>query len=79
MGMFSVFNGDAIRDAKLYKGSMSAEHGGRLSSVMDVKMREGNLETLRGQGGIGLISSRLELDGSIGEKTTYLIIPEIKE
>ncbi len=73
MGMFSVFNGDAIKDAKLYKGSLSAEYGGRLSSVMDVKMREGNLEHLKGQGGIGLISSRIELDGPIGEKSSYMI------
>lgn len=73
MGMFSVFNSDAIKDAKLYKGSMSAEYGGRLSSVMDVKMREGNNEKIKGQGGIGLISSRLELDGLIGKNTSFMI------
>ncbi|MBR4689141.1 MAG: TonB-dependent receptor [Bacteroidales bacterium] len=74
MGMFSVFNGDAIKDANLYKGSMSAEYGGRLSSVLDVTMQEGNRETFHGQGGIGTISSRVELEGPIQkDKSSYLI------
>ena len=74
MGMFSVFNGDAIKDANLYKGSMSAEYGGRLSSVLDVTMQEGNREAFHGQGGIGTISSRVELEGPIQkDKSSYLI------
>ena len=74
MGMFSVFNGDAIKDAKLYKGSMSAEYGGRLSSVLDVTMQEGGKETIHGQGGIGTISSRVEVDGPIQKgKSSFLV------
>jgi len=74
MGMFSVFNGDAIKDANLYKGSMSAEYGGRLSSVLDVTMQEGNREAFHGQGGIGTISSRVELEGPLQkDKSSYLI------
>ncbi|MCQ2960518.1 MAG: TonB-dependent receptor [Bacteroidales bacterium] len=74
MGMFSVFNGDAIKDAKLYKGSMSAEYGGRLSSVLDVTMQEGSKESIHGQGGIGTISSRFEIDGPIQKgKSSFLI------
>lgn len=74
MGMFSVFNGDAIKDANLYKGSMSAEYGGRLSSVLDVTMQEGNKETFHGQGGIGTISSRFEIDGPIQkDKSSFLL------
>lgn len=74
MGMFSVFNGDAIKDAKLYKGSMSAEYGGRLSSVLDVTMQEGGKEAIHGQGGIGTISSRVEVDGPIQKgKSSFLV------
>lgn len=74
MGMFSVFNGDAIQDAQLYKGSMSAEYGGRLSSVLDVSMREGGMESYHGQGGVGLISSRFEVDGPIQKgKSSFLV------
>ena len=74
MGMFSVFNGDAIRDAKLYKGSMSAEFGGRLSSVLDVSMQEGGKEVIHGQGGIGTISSHVEVDGPIQKgKSSFLV------
>lgn len=74
MGFFSVFNNDAIRDVKLYKGDIPANYGGRLSSVLDVRMKEGNNKKLSATGGIGLISSRLTLEGPIGsEKTSFLI------
>lgn len=74
MGMFSVFNSDAIGDAKLYKGSMSAEYGGRLSSVLDVDIREGDKENYHGQGGIGTISSRFEVEGPIRKgKSSFLV------
>ncbi len=74
MGMFSVFNSDAIGDAKLYKGSMSAEYGGRLSSVLDVDIQNGNKESFHGQGGIGTISSRFEIDGPIQKgKSSFLL------
>lgn len=74
MGFFSVFNNDAIRDVKLYKGDIPANYGGRLSSVLDVIMKEGNRKKFTATGGIGLISSRLTLEGPIGsEKTSFLI------
>jgi len=74
MGFFSVFNNDAVRDVKLYKGDIPANYGGRLSSVLDVRMKEGNNRKFAATGGIGLISSRLTLEGPIGnEKTSFLI------
>jgi outer membrane cobalamin receptor len=74
MGFFSVFNNDAIRDVKLYKGDIPAIYGGRLSSVLDVRMKEGNSKKFSVTGGVGLISSRLTVEGPIGsEKTSFLI------
>jgi outer membrane cobalamin receptor len=74
MGFFSVFNNDAIRDVRLYKGDIPANYGGRLSSVLDVQMKEGNNKKFVATGGIGLISSRLTLEGPIGnDKTSFLI------
>lgn len=64
-GFFSVFNNDALRDITIIKGGFPAQYGGRLSSVMDVRMKEGDLERWHGSGGIGTISSRLSLDGPI--------------
>ncbi len=65
LGFFSVFNSDAIKDATLFKGGMPAEYGGRLASVLDIKMNDGNSNKFGGSGGIGLISSRLNLEGPI--------------
>ncbi|MFK8046545.1 MAG: TonB-dependent receptor [Crocinitomicaceae bacterium] len=65
LGFFSVFNSDALKDVKLYKGGAPAEFGGRLSSVMDIKMKEGNSKKFAASGGIGLISSRLTLEAPI--------------
>ncbi|HAA16997.1 MAG TPA: hypothetical protein DCE41_36910 [Cytophagales bacterium] len=65
LGFFSVFNSDAIRDLQIYKGLMPAQYGGRLSSVLDVKMKEGNNKEFGAQGGVGLISSRLTVEGPI--------------
>jgi hypothetical protein len=74
MGFFSVFNNDAIRDVKLYKGDIPANYGGRLSSVLDVRMKEGNNKKISVTGGIGLISSRITVEGPIvNEKTSFLI------
>jgi len=74
LGFFSVFNSDAIRDVKLYKGAAPAEFGGRLSSVMDIKMKEGNSKKLAINGGIGLISSRLTIEAPIvKDKGSFLI------
>ncbi len=62
LGFFSVFNSDAIKDVTLYKGGGPAQYGGRASSVMDVRMKDGNLKKFSGKGGIGIISSRLTLE-----------------
>jgi len=65
LGFFSTFNADAVKEVSLYKGNMPAQYGGRLSSVMNVIMKEGNNQTFQGEAGIGLISSRLSLEGPI--------------
>lgn len=65
LGFFSVFNSDALKDVKLYKGGAPAEFGGRLSSVMDIQMKDGNSKKFSMSGGIGLISSRLTIEAPI--------------
>ena len=65
LGFFSTFNSDAIKDVTIYKGGMPAEYGGRLSSVVDIKMNDGNDKKFTTTGGIGLISSRLNVEGPI--------------
>ena len=65
LGFFSTFNSDAIKDITLYKGGFPAEYGGRLSSVVDIKMNEGNSKQFHVSGGIGLIASRLAIEGPI--------------
>jgi outer membrane cobalamin receptor len=73
-GFFSVFNGDAVKNVELYKGGIPAEYGGRLSSVLDVRMNEGNTSKIRGSAGIGLISSRIMLEGPIiKDKLSFII------
>jgi hypothetical protein len=73
LGFFSIFNNDAIKDVNLYKGDIPARSGGRLSSLLDVRMKDGNSRKLSGTGGIGTISSRLTLEGPIvKDKTTFL-------
>jgi hypothetical protein len=64
-GFFSVFNADAVKNVNLIKGSIPANYGGRLSSVLEVNMNEGNNKQFRVTGGIGLISSRLTVEGPI--------------
>jgi hypothetical protein len=66
-GFFSVFNSDALKNVTLIKGSMPANYGGRLSSVVDVNMKEGNAKEYHATGGIGLIASRLTLEGPINK------------
>ena len=74
LGFFSVFNSDAIKDVALYKSGIPAEYGGRASSVMDVKMRDGNKKQFEASGGIGLISSRLTVEGPIvKDKGSFII------
>lgn len=68
LGFFSVFNADAIKDVNLIKGGIGAEYGGRLSSVLDIRMKDGNAKRLAGEGGIGSISSRLTLAGPLGKR-----------
>lgn len=65
LGFFSTFNSDAIKDITLYKGGFPAEYGGRLSSVVDIKMNDGNNKEYHVSGGIGLIASRLSVEGPI--------------
>ncbi|MDX2283261.1 MAG: TonB-dependent receptor [Bacteroidia bacterium] len=67
LGFFSVFNADALNSSKLYKGNMPAEYGGRLSSALDIRMKEGNSKDYSVSGGLGLISSRLMVEGPIVE------------
>lgn len=73
-GFFSVFNPDVIKDVKLYKGGIPAKYGGRLSSVLDIYQKEGNSKDFKVTGGVGLVSSRLLIEGPIKEeKISFLI------
>ncbi len=67
-GFFSVFNPDAVKDVKLIKGGMPAMYGGRLSSTLDVRMKDGNTKKFEVNGGIGIIFSRLSIEGPIARK-----------
>ena len=73
-GFFSVFNPDAIKDLKLYKGGIPARYGGRVSSVLDIYQKEGNSKTFHLNGGIGIVSSRLLAEGPLKkDKGSFLI------
>ncbi len=73
-GFFSVFNGDALKSVELIKGGFPARYGGRLSSVIDLQMKDGNKEKIHGEAGIGIISSRLMLEGPIiKNKCSFLV------
>ena len=74
LGFFSVFNSDAIKNTTLIKGGMPANYGGRLSSVLDIQMKEGNQKEYSVEGGIGLISSRLTVQGPIVKDRTSFIV-----
>ncbi len=74
LGIFSVFNADAIKNVTLTKGGFPARYGGRLSSVLEINMKEGNTKAFHGEGSVGLISSKLTLEGPIiKDKTSFLI------
>ena len=74
LGFFSVFNSDAVKDMKLFKGNAPAEYGGRLSSVLDIQMKEGNSKKFSTSGGLGLISSRLMIEAPIvKDKGSFII------
>ena len=73
-GFFSVFNGDAVKNMQLYKGGFPARFGGRLSSVLDIQMKDGNKQKIEGEAGIGLLSSRLTLEGPVvRDKASFLV------
>lgn len=74
LGFFSVFNSDALKDVTLYKGDIPAEFGGRASSVLDVKMKDGNSKNYSASGGIGLIASRLTVEGPIVKNKGSFIV-----
>lgn len=73
-GFFSTFNTDAVKDLKLYKGGFPAQYGGRLSSVIDVRLQDGNNQRISGAGGIGLLASRLTLEGPIQKDRSSFIV-----
>lgn len=73
-GFFSIFNADAIKNVSLIKGGMPAQYGGRLSSVLDISMKEGNNQNTQVEGGIGVIASRFSLQGPIKKDKSSFII-----
>lgn len=73
-GFFSTFNSDAIKDVDLYKGEMPAQYGGRLASVLDIQMVEGNNQEFKAEGGIGLIASRLKVEGPIVKDRSSFVL-----
>ena len=73
MGFLSSFNNDVINDLKLYKGDIPASYGGRIASILDVRIKDGNPHKISGQGGIGLLSARFTIDGPVRKnQTTFL-------
>ncbi|HSI89596.1 MAG TPA: TonB-dependent receptor, partial [Adhaeribacter sp.] len=73
-GFFSVFNADAISNVSLIKGGYPARYGGRLSSVLDIRMREGNMKKIKGYGSLGIVSAKLALEGPIiKDKTSFMV------
>jgi hypothetical protein len=73
-GFFSIFNPDAVKDVKLIKGGIPSQYGGRLSSILDIRMKEGNSKKLQINGGIGTIFSRLSIEGPIiKDKMSFII------
>ena len=74
LGFFSIFNGDAIKSIELTKGGFPARYGGRLSSIIDVNMKEGNKRSYHGEGGVGLLATHLMLEGPIvKDKSSFMI------
>lgn len=73
-GFFSVFNADALQNVEVHKGSMPANYGGRLASVLDISMKDGNNQKYGAEGGIGLIASRLTVSGPIKKDTSSFIV-----
>jgi hypothetical protein len=74
LGFFSTFNSDAVKDMTVYKGGMPAQYGGRLSSVVDIKMNDGNNQDYNVSGGVGLISAKLNVEGPIQkDRSSFLV------
>lgn len=74
LGFFSVFNPDAVKDVKLYKGGVPARYGGRIASILDIRMKDGNSKKFGVQGGIGTIFSRLAVEGpTIKDKGSFIL------
>ena len=73
-GFFSVFNPDAVKDVKLYKGGIPAQYGGRLSSLLDVRLKDGNNKSYHAEGGVGLLFSRLSIEGPLKKDKSSFII-----
>ena len=72
-GFFSVFNPDIIKDMELYKSSIPTRYGGRISSVLDINGREGNKKKITGSANLGLLTSRITIEGPFGEKTSFIL------
>lgn len=73
LGFFSSFNPDAIKDMKLYKGAIPAQYGGRLSSVLDIRMKDGNSKRFAGSAGLGTLMSRLAIEAPISDKGSFML------
>ncbi len=73
-GLFSVFNGNAVKNVTLTKGGFPARYGGRLSSVIEIDMKEGNMKKIRGEGSIGIISSNVSIEGPIKKEVASFIV-----
>jgi hypothetical protein len=74
LGFFSVFNPDAVKDVKLYKGGVPSRYGGRIASILDIRMKDGNSKKLGVQGGVGTIFSRLAIEGpTIKDKGSFIL------
>jgi hypothetical protein len=73
-GFFSIFNGDALKSVELIKGGFPARYGGRLSSVLEMNMKEGNKEKWHGEGGIGIISSRMTVEGPLKKGKSSILL-----
>lgn len=74
LGFFSVFNGEAIKNVEIIKGGIPAEYGGRLSSVIAISSREGNKDSVKASGGIGLLSSRISIEGPLAKGKSSFIV-----
>jgi len=74
LGFFSVFNPDAVKDVKLYKGGIPPKFGGRIASILDIRMKEGNSKKMEANGGIGSIFSRLAIEGPLKKERSSFIL-----